>query len=191
MAEGLGLKEMPQAAEPARPVIADLPPSPALSIVQNGPKGFRGRKLGVLASDGADAGLLDALETSLKAQGGVLEIVAPNVSGITLSDGSSRPAKQKVNGGPSVLYDAVAVLLSAAGAQTLVNDAAAKNFVSDAFAHAKFIAFSADAKPLLDRAGVLPDEGCLALNERGDAECFIAMCADLRFWDREAKVHAV
>ncbi len=191
VAEGLGLKEMPQAAEPARPVIADLPPSPALSIVQNGPKGFRGRKLGVLASDGADAGLLDALETSLKAQGGVLEIVAPNVSGITLSDGSSRPAKQKVNGGPSVLYDAVAVLLSAAGAQTLVNDAAAKNFVSDAFAHAKFIAFSADAKPLLDRAGVLPDEGCLALNERGDAECFIAMCADLRFWDREAKVHAV
>ena len=31
VAEGLGLGEMPEAAEPARDIIIDLPPSPALS----------------------------------------------------------------------------------------------------------------------------------------------------------------
>ena len=35
--------------------------SDALSIVKNGPPGFKGRKLGILLTDGADAGLFDAL----------------------------------------------------------------------------------------------------------------------------------
>jgi catalase len=189
VAGGLGLKEMPQVAKPARRVIDDLPPSPALSIVRNGPGNFKGRKLGVLASDGADASLLDALERALARQGAMLEVIAPNVGGITLSDGSSRSVKQKVNGGPSVLYDAVAILLSAEGAQVLVNEATAKNFVGDAFAHAKFIAFSAGARPLLDKAGIMPDGGCLALNGPDDVQRFVNMCADLRFWEREAGVH--
>jgi catalase len=54
-----------------------------------------------------------------------------------------------VNGGPSVLYDAVAILVSADGANLLANEAAAKDFINDAFAHAKFIAHSEAAKPLL------------------------------------------
>ncbi|MDQ0390757.1 catalase [Labrys monachus] len=191
VAEGLGLKDMPKAAQPARKVIEDLPPSPVLSIVANGPKSFRGRKLGVLVSDGADAGLLDALTAAAEAQGAVVELVAPRVGGVALGDGSLRPARQKINGGPSVLYDAVAVLLSAEGAKTLLNEATAKDFVSDAFAHAKFIAFSAAAQPLLDKAGVLPDGGCLALKTPDDAKRFVALCGELRFWEREAKVHAV
>ena len=41
---------------PARAPITDLPPSPALSIVENGPASFAGRKFGVLITDGTDAG---------------------------------------------------------------------------------------------------------------------------------------
>jgi catalase len=115
---GLGLKEMPQEAKPARRVIDDQPPSPALNILQSGPGSFKGRKVGVLASDGADAGILDALERALTAQGAELEVIALNVTGITLSDRSARSARQKVNGGPSVPYDAAAIILSAEGAQT-------------------------------------------------------------------------
>ena len=40
---------------PARAPITDLPPSPALSIVDNGPANFAGRKFGVLITDGTDA----------------------------------------------------------------------------------------------------------------------------------------
>ena len=94
VAQGLGLKELPKAAEPARPVKKDLPPSPALSIVRNGPKDFKGRKLGVLLTDGFDAQLLAALEQAAKAEGAIVEIVAPTVGGIAASDGKAIPAKQ-------------------------------------------------------------------------------------------------
>jgi catalase len=191
VAGGLGLKEMPQAAKPARRVIDDLPPSPALSIVRNGPRSFKGRKVGVLASDGADPGLLDTLGSALAAHGALLELIAPHIAGITLGDGSGRSVKQQVNGGPSVLYDAVAIIVSTEGAQMLLTEATAKDFISDAFAHAKFIAFSLGARPLLDKAGVTPDGGCIALNSAGDVARFVETCADLRFWEREARVHAI
>jgi catalase len=113
------------------------------------------------------------------------------VGGFVDSDGKLHAAQQKVNGGPSVLYDAVVILLSADGAKLLVNEATAKDFVGDAFAHAKFIAYVETAKPLLDKAGVAPDEGVVALKSAEDADAFIAQCRGLRLWQRESQVHAV
>ena len=192
VADGLGLKAMPEAAEPARPVLANLPPSPALSILLNGPKDFAGRKIGALVTDGTDAKLLAALEKAVKAEGAMLELVAPRVGGVTLSDGTEMPAKQKINGGPSVLYDAVALLPSAEGAALLSGEATARDFVADAFAHAKFIGYVEAAKPLFDKAGVPGmDGGCIPLVAADDAKGFVQICRNIRFWDREAMVHAV
>jgi catalase len=192
VAQGLGLKDLPAAAEPARPVKKDLPPSSALSIIRNGPEDFKGRKLGVLVSDGVDAVLLTALQEAVAAEGAMIEIVAPTVGGVTASDGKTVAATQKINGGPSVLYDAIAVILSAEGAALLAREATARDFVSDAFAHAKFVAYSEAAKPLLQKAGVTDmDGGCLALKGPADAKKFLMACRKLRFWEREAKVHVV
>src|SRR5436305_3001094 len=47
VAQGLGI-ELPEASAPARTPIEDLAPSPALSILKNGPDSFAGRKIGVL-----------------------------------------------------------------------------------------------------------------------------------------------
>jgi len=80
----------------------DLPSSPALSIIRNGPEDFKGRKLGVLVSDGVDASLLAAIEKAATAEGATIEIVAPTVGGLTASDGKAILAKQKINGGPSL-----------------------------------------------------------------------------------------
>jgi catalase len=189
VAHGLGLKAMPAPAEPALPVIKDLPASPALSIARNGPGNFEGRKIGVLAADGADAKLLAALEKAAVDEEIMVEFVAPQVGGFVDSEGDLHPAQQRINGGPSVLYDAVAILLSADGAELLANDAAAKDFVSDAFAHAKFIAHSESARPLLDKAGITPDDGVIPLKVVKDARHFITQCRQLRLWKREAQVH--
>jgi catalase len=189
VAHGLGLKAMPAPAEPALPVIKDLPASPALSIARNGPGNFEGRKIGVLAADGADAKLLAALEKAAVDEEIMVEFVAPQVGGFVDSEGDLHPAQQRINGGPSVLYDAVAILLSADGAELLANDAAAKDFVSDAFAHAKFIAHSESARPLLDKAGITPDDGVIPLKLVKDARHFITQCRQLRLWKREAQVH--
>ncbi len=64
----------------------------------------------------------------------------------------------------------------------LMKDAAAVQFVMDAFGHLKAIGATAAAQPLLDKAGVVADEGVVGLDAG-----FVKM-AGRRFWDREAKL---
>ncbi|PWW00297.1 catalase [Hoeflea marina] len=185
--KGLRLKTMPKAADAARPTVTGLKPSPKLSIIANGPQSFKGRKLGVLLSDGVDIGLVTALKAALDKEGAQIEFIAPQVGGVEASDGSWIEAQQKIDGGPSVLYDAVAILVSEAGAAELRKMPAARDYVADAFAHCKFIAFSAAAQPLMEKAGIGADldDGCVALAKPADAKRFIETCRDLRFWERE------
>ncbi|WZO96115.1 catalase [Isosphaeraceae bacterium EP7] len=184
VAKGLRLKDIPAAATAARPTRQDLKPSPALSIIKNGPKSFAGRKVAALVTDGVDAGVLAALGKALKAEGAVLKLVAPEVGGVKDSAGAWHDADEKLEGGPSVLFDAVAILPSKEGATLLTTLPAARDFVADAAAHRKFIAYAAAASPLLEKAGVALDEGFVPLNAPGDCEAFIAACRKIRFWDR-------
>jgi catalase len=189
VADGLGLP-LPAAAKPARAPITDLPPSAALSIVNNGPQSFKGRKLGILATDGADAALFAALVAACDKEGAQYEVIAPKIGGVVLSDRQKIPTQQKIDGGPSVLYDAVALLISDKGAALLAKDAPTRDFISDAFAHCKFIAHTAAAKTLLAGTGVAADAGFVPLADARDAGKFIKLCRTLRFWDREATVDA-
>ncbi|WP_428334147.1 catalase [Novosphingobium sp.] len=190
VADNLGL-DLPQAAVAARPTIMDLPTSDALSIVKNPPGTFKGRKLGLLLSDGADAKLVNALMKALKAEGAKCDVIAPKIVGVTLSDGTLVTAQQTIDGGPSVLYDAVALVVSDEAAALLSKDAAAKAFVSDAFAHCKYIGYNASAKPILVKAGIADDldDACIALGKGADAQSFIESASALRFWPREAGVN--
>ncbi|RYD54212.1 MAG: catalase HPII, partial [Sphingomonadales bacterium] len=88
-------------------------------------------------------------------------------------------------GTPSQLFDAVAVVLSEVGAATLVKEAAAIEWVMNAFGHLKAIGASAAAKPLLDKAGVEADEGVTGLDA-----AFVA-AAKRRFYDREPSLRTL
>src|SRR6185295_17169732 len=123
--DALGLKKMPKAADAAMPTRQDLEPSPELSIVGNGPQRFEGRKLGILVTDGTDAGVLKGLKAALDKAGASFEIIAPKVGGAEASDGSWITADQMIKGAPSVLYDAIALLPAQAAADGLVQEATA------------------------------------------------------------------
>jgi catalase len=189
VADGLALG-LPDAAQAVVPTIMDLPASDALSIVKNGPQNFKGRKLGILLTDGSDAALFAALTKALDKEQAVFEVIAPKVGGVTLSDGTVLAAKHKIDGGPSILFDAVAVLPSEAGAARLAIDKPAKDFVSDAFAHCKYIGIGAASAPLFDKAGLTGDldEGCLPLASAKDIDAFLMACANGRYWPRELNV---
>ncbi|MFT0858843.1 catalase [Ancylobacter sp. G4_0304] len=190
VADKLGMEEVPKPADAAVTPRDDLPASPALSIIQNGPASFKGRKVGVLVSNGCDGKLLKALQAAIEKEGAVMELVAPKVGGVETADGTKVVAKHMIDGGPSVLFDAVALLLSPEGAERLVGEAAARDFIADAFAHCKFIGFTPAAVPLLAKAGVVPDadEGLIALDGNASVAGFIETCRKLRLWAREENV---
>jgi len=187
VAKGLGI-ELPEAAPPAAATRTDLPPSDALSILKNGPGSFTGRKLGVLVSDGVDAGLLAALRAAAEREGAIVKVVAPRVAGVTAGDGSRVEGDEKIDGGPSVLFDAVAVLLTEEGAKQLAPMPAARDWVSDAYAHMKYVAYTPGALPLLRRVGIEPDEGMMELGGAEECDRFIEMCRNLRHWTRSESV---
>jgi len=185
VADKLGIENLPDAADAAQ-LPRELPASPALSIVGNPPKSFAGRKVGALICNGIDAALISELATALADEGATLEIVAPKVGGAKAENGSIVPAMHMIDGGPSVLFDAVALILTAEGADRLTKDVAARDFVSDAFAHCKFIAHTPGAAGLLSAVGLDPaaDEGLIPL-EPGSSADFVAACRPLRLWARE------
>ena len=188
VADGIGLSELPDKVPLARDPITNLPESPALSIIKNGPGSFKGRKLGIYIADGADAGVIQALKDAAKDAGGMVEIVAPHVAGAKLSDGSMLEADEKIDGGPSVVYDAVAVIMSEDSAKRYNTDKPSIDFVNDAFAHAKFIAYVPEVQPLFETAGVWNwmDDGFFDVSDGDSAADFIEKCGQLRFWDRES-----
>ena len=191
VAAGLRLRQIPSATEPARPVKKDLPASKALSILANGPKSFRGRKVGALVTDGIDAKVVEALRDELEREGAVLKLIAPHIGGVNATDGSLIEADEKLDGGPSVLFDAVALLISDEGAKLLLNESTARDFIADAFAHLKFIAYTKAAASLLAKAGVEPDEGCTDLGGVTGVKDFIKSCARLRYWERAGQVKQI
>ncbi|POR52476.1 hypothetical protein [Bosea psychrotolerans] len=65
---------------------------------------------------------------------------------------------------------------------------AAIDFVRDAFGHLKAIGFSPDAKPLLDKSGVLADAGIVTLGDKADA---FMKPARTRQWAREPGVRSL
>ena len=188
VADGLGMDSLPAKVPAARETIMDLPTSAPLSIIKNGPDSFKGRKLGIYAAEGGDAGVIEALKKAAKGAGAMVEIIAPHIGGARLSDGTMLAADQKIDGGPSVVYDAVAVIMGEDAAKKFAKDKPSTDFVNDAFAHAKFIAHVPAVKPLFEAAGVAArmDDGFVDVSGDESADSFIKMCGKLRFWDREA-----
>jgi len=190
VAAGLGMKGAIRATAPAAEVRSDLEKSPALSIILNGPESFAGRKVGALVSDGVDAKLIASLRKALAEEGAMLEIVAPTVGGVEMSDGKHLEADHKFAGGPSVLFDAVAILPGADAIDTLTKNAAVGDFIRDAFGHLKFIAYTEAAMPLFQKAGIADslDEACFRLTASKSIADFITACRKLRYWKREEAV---
>ena len=184
VADGLAM-DLPAASPTAAPVM-DMDPSPALRIIR-GPlelHTLEGRNVGILIADGSDAGELKSLKDAIKAAGGNAMTIAPKVGKVPLSDGSTIAADAQLFGQPSVTVEVCAVLLSADATAKLTKEGAAVQWVMDAFGHLKAIGHNADAKPLLDKAGVEPDEGVTDL--AGFVEA-----AKQRYWDREPKVRTL
>jgi catalase len=183
VAAGLNIPLPKKATAAKEPV--EMTPSDALSIHKNMKPTLEGRAVGILIADGTDAGELAALVAAVTKAKGKAVIVAPKVGGAKLSDGSQQKADGQLAGSPSQIFDAVAIILSDEGCAALMKEGAAVEFVMNAFGHLKAIGASDAAKPLLDKAGVAPDEGVTGLDGG-----FVKAAAQ-RFYAREPSLRTL
>jgi catalase len=186
VAKGLALDKMPVAPLAAAPV-QEMKPSPALQIIGKMKNTLMGRAVGILIADGSDGAVIKNIKKAALDAGASVKIVAPKVGGAKLADGSMLAADGQLAGTPSVLFDAVAVILSDEGAQALAGESAAIDFVRDAFGHLKAIAVDKGGRVLLKTANVGQDAGVVDAN---DKEAFITV-AKTRQWDREKSVRTL
>jgi catalase len=183
VADGLGMDKLPPAQKAAAEVL-DLPPSPALQIIGKMKPTLEGRVIGLLVDDGSDAATVKALRKAVEDAGARVKLVAPRIGGATLSDRRKVAADGQLAGTPSLVFDAVALVLSEAAGQRLATEAAAVDFVRDAFGHLKAIAADAGAQAVLQAGGIDKDAGVVAA---GDAKAFVK-AAMTRQWAREPKL---
>ncbi len=170
----------------------DMATSPMLSILRKAAPSLRSRKIGCLVNNGADAEIVAALSSAATKAGAKVEFVASTIAEVILSDGGALSVKHRIDGGPSILFDAVTLILSTDGAAAMAREAAAVNWLRDAYAHLKVIAHTAGAGPLFAKAGLTSDDtttdaGLIALS-RSTVANFIDVASNGRIWAREPSV---
>jgi len=184
VANGIGMP-LPKASASATSV-REMKPSPAVRIIGNMKPTLVGRSVGILIDEGSDAKAFGGVKTAVEGAGARAVVIAPKLGGAMLSDGRKQPADAQLAGCPSVMLDAVAIILEEDAAEKLCGESAAVAFLMDAFGHLKAIGHTPGAMALLAKAGVQADEGVVELPSKD----FIDAAAK-RFFDREGKVRSV
>jgi catalase len=182
VADGLGCP-LPDASPTAREPI-DLDLSPSLSIVNKSKHTLTGRKVGILFTDGSPSADIAKVAAGVRAAGATPVLIAPRRLSVG-TEPEAIDADGQLAGTPSVTCDAIAIVVTEAGAAALAADAVAVQFVADAFAHLKAIGHTAAASTLLDAAHVKSDEGVVDLGPD-----FIAAAAE-RYYQRDAATKPV
>ncbi|WP_137191600.1 catalase [Stenotrophomonas rhizophila] len=183
VAAGLAMPALPDPAPTATPA-QDFPKAPEVRVIGRTKDLLKGRCIGILFDEGSDAGLINNLRKAADKAGASVKLVAPKLGGGKLSDGKTLAADGQLAGTPSVVFDAVAVVLSNEAAKRLLKESAAIDFVANAWVHLKAIAADEGAQALLKAARVGNDAGVV---EAEDAKAFLTAAAT-RQWAREPKV---
>jgi len=186
VAKGLGINGLSAAPETTT-VLREMPPSPALQVIGKMKSTLAGRSIGILIADGSDAAVINSFKKAVIEAGAGVKLIAPKIGDAKLSDGSMLKVDGQLAGTPSVIFDAVAVILSSEGAKKLSSEAAAIDFIRDAFGHLKAIAADKGGDVLLKIANIGNDAGVV---EAAKTYAFIA-AAKTRQWDREKSIRSL
>jgi catalase len=187
VATGLGMHDLPTA--PATAVaVQQLPASPALQVIGNMKDTLEGRVIGLLLADGSDAAHIEAVQNAVIRAGAAVKLVALTIGQVSLEDGSVLDIDGQLAGTPSVMFDAVVIILSDQAAAKLAKEAAAVDFIRDAFGHLKAIGFDRGGEALLKAAGIGSDEGVMAIEDNVDS---FVTAAKTRQWGRETSVRTL
>jgi catalase len=180
VASGLNMLKQPPAV-PSATSVGDMTPSEMLQTAHLWPKTLEGRSVAILIDDGSSSKLLSAFLDAIREAGGTPKIVCKKIGGATLSNSKLQVADCQLAGAPSVLFDAIVLLLSEPAGAALSKEAAAVDFVRDAYGHLKAISLTPGGQLLAKAAGIEPDDFVVGTE---DPAQFVAL-ATQRNWSRE------
>ncbi|MHB8847518.1 MAG: catalase [Burkholderiales bacterium] len=181
VAHGLALTGLPP-APPCSVPVQDLPVSPALQLIGKAKNILLGRVIGILIDNGSDGALVNKLKQAAQDAGARVKLVAPRIGTVIYADGSTVAADGQLAGTPSVIFDAVALILSAESVKLLCKESVAIDFVRDAYSHLKGIAVNRESEPLLEEADA---SSTLGVTSADNIEQFLKY-AKTRQWERES-----
>jgi len=187
VARGVGIAGALPAAAVKMGEIQTLEISPALQTIGKTNLTLEGRVVGILIAAGSDCTAINAVKHAITAAGARIKFVAKTIGDVELSDGSLCAIDGQLAGTPSVMFDAIAILLSTAGATVLSREAAAVDFLRDAYGHLKAIFLDEGAMELLKTAGIQQDAGVIEFNALDD----FVEAAKSRCWEREASTRTL
>ncbi|HEC58173.1 hypothetical protein LCGC14_0484150 [marine sediment metagenome] len=180
VAEGIGLDEMPSAFKAAvKP--KDLPESPALQIIGKMKDTLKGRTVGLLFGEGSDENQIKRTQSAIKKEGATCKLIATKVGGAKLSNGKKLEADMQIDGAPSVIFDAVIGVLTPEMAKKYSKLPVINEWFMNAYVHLKAIGHDEGTNMLLDKIGIMKDEG---VNDIMNLDAFIKS-AKTRHWARE------
>ena len=183
-----GDRELPAPAPAAQPTRVDLAREPGAQHREERPRQLRGPgDRGADLRRGGRGHCWTALEAAAEAEGAKLKFVAPKIGGITDSAGTHHAADEKVDGGPSVLFDAVA-LVPGEGARPTWRRCRRRATSWPTPSPTPSSSPMRRRPRRCSKAGGIDgmlDGGCVALGGKDAAVSFLKACRELRFWDRE------
>jgi catalase len=185
VSDGLGLPTIPPKTAPG--ILHAYQPSPSLALVEKMKPTLKGRCVGILIDDGTDASQLAKIKEAIQSIGGAIKVIAPKITGAKLEDGTLHSVDGHLAGSPSVLFDAVCILLSKTSAERLSQESAAIDFVRDAYGHLKALGLDAGGRVLFSSTGLTVDSGVISAEQHA---AFIK-AATTRQWKREPRIRTL
>ena len=179
------MKGQAEKITPRVPVGNPMPSKP-LSQYSVAPKSLAGKKIGLLTTDRVDAALYNSLVDLANQEQATLEVIAPKVGPIKTSKGKEISPQHFLAGAPSVLFDCVVVAPALEHVEALAREAAAIDWIRDAFSHLKVIGFNQASVLMFEKSSVAidADEGMVDLDHDG-LQAFLEIAKKHRIWERE------
>ena len=164
----------------------DLPidDSPALSMATKLPSDIKARRIAILTADGVNDEAFTKIKKDLCELDAKVMIIAPRHGFVKTKSGDEYPIDESYLTADSVVFDAIYVP-GGESVKTLLGNAEAIHFITEAFKHCKPIGSDSNGKELIKKAlpGIsLPEEG---ISTSGNLEDFVKDIQQHRFWKRE------
>lgn len=171
--------------------------SDALSMQNTVKNTIEGRKIGFIMANGAEATTCNDLKTKLEKKGAAVELIAPSLAALKMSDGSMLTPKHSLTSTASVCFDALYIAGGKDAVKELMtpeNKHLVLHFINEAYKHCKAIYFEEGTEPLYKNSNVgaraHEDSAIITWEDADGSAKFIKAVAQHRVWNLEQERNA-